>query len=187
MRLKITHEYGEMKLGNKMIPGVFNGLAINGKVRISEKEMPGVSGKMKQADGYEDLTMTLTIILNNDESSSPYDKLAELVGMFRKMDRTAKPEVYNVVNQMTAAWGLDQILFEELKTTDPPEGDLVHATLEFVEWQSPLVAIESRSVKGPVIDRTSTIPTVNEPNLDSWQTAPDEGERKESTTVPDDE
>lgn len=184
MRLEITNEYGDMKLGDKKIPGVFGGLAVNGKVRISEEEVPGQSGKLKQANGYEDLTMTLSLTLENDENTSPYDKLQVIVGLFRKTDKKAKPEVYNVVNKLTAAWGLDRVLFQELKTTDPPSADIIHAVLEFVEWQSPLVAIESKAVKGPKVDRTSSIPTVKYPD---WQNTPKDGEYKDKIEVPDDD
>lgn len=186
MRLEISNEYGIVKLGDKEIAGVYAGFAVNGKVRVSEEDVAGYSGKLKQANGYEDLTATLSLTLNNDDHSSPYDKLMELVGLFRKTDKTAKPEIYNIVSKLTEAWGLDKVLFEELRTTDPPEGDVIHAVLEFVEWQSPLVTIESRAVQGPIVDRTSSIPTISEP-YSSWQNAPSAGTYQDTVEVPDDD
>ena len=186
-RLEITADHGQLKLGSKLVPGNYRGMSISGSVRIKEDEAQGQSGKLKQVTGYEDCTISLVVVLQNDDISSPYEKLKDMVGLFRKTDKTAKPEVYSIVNVHTEAWGLEKVLFKDLKTDDQADGDYIRATLEFVEWQSPLVAVEARAVAGPLKERTADMPTGTQSDVDKWQQKPSAGEYKEVIEVPDDD
>lgn len=185
-RVEITGDYGEVKLDGKLLPGIFQGMSVTGEVRIKEEEAQGQSGKYKQALGWEDLSVTFTILLPNDDESTPYDKLQALVQVFRETDKVAKPEVYRIVNRHTAAWGLDKVLVKELKTDDPANADFIRATLTLVEWESPLVKVEARAVQSPAVDRTATLP----PGLSDikiWQQQPSNGSYKDVIEVPDDD
>lgn len=189
MRVEIDKEYGKVMLSGQLLPGEYQGMDVSGAVRINEEEAPGRSGKLKQATGYEDCTVTLSLLLKNDDQSSPYEKLKELVRFFRKTDKTAKPEVYTIVSHLTDAWGLDDVVFKDLKTSDPRDGDVIRASLEFVEWQSPLVAIEAKAVQGPIVDRTATIPSVSgNTDVEEWKKRPtDSGTYQDTIEVPDDD
>lgn len=187
-RVEITNDFGEIKLDGKLIPGIFQGISIAGEVRIKEEEAQGQSGKYKQALGWEDLVVTLAILLPNDDDSTPYDKLQELVQLFRTTDKTAKPQVYRIVNRHTAAWGLDKVLIKDLKSDDPTNIDYIKATLTLVEWESPLVKVEARAVQAPTVDRTATMPTGTKlSEVQRWQQRPTADSYKDTIEVPDDD
>lgn len=182
-RVEITNDFGEVKLDGKLVPGVFQGMSITGEVRIKEEEAQGQSGKYKQALGWEDLVVMLTLLLPNDDTSTPYDKLQEVVQLFRRTDKAAKPQVYRIVNRHTAAWGLDKVLVKDLKSDDPNNVDYIKVTLTLVEWESPLVKVEARAVQGPTIDRTA----VNMDEVEQWQYRPVSETYKDTIEVPDDD
>ena len=188
-RVMLTAEHGSVKLGDQIIPGVYQGMSVSGEIRIKEEEAPGKSGKYKQALGWEDCAISLTLKLPNDYESTPYEKLKKLVALFRKADKGAKPEVYQITNPVIDAWGIKKVVFKSLRVDDPPDVDYIRGTLEFEEWESPMVQIEARAVKGPLQDRTVSLPTV-EPNsseVEEWQKRPKTPDYQDTIEVPDDD
>ena len=153
MRIEITDASGQIKLNDSFIPGIFQKLSLDNEVKYDQKSVSGSSGTKKQAVGFEDATVSVTYLLQNDEQSTPYQKLQELVALFRSMDKSAKPQIYNIVNEHTAAFGIDRVLFKGIRTKEDKRKDYITATLDFIEWESPVVKIEERAVRGKVKSR----------------------------------
>ena len=153
MRIEITDASGQIKLNDSFIPGIFQKLSLDNEVKYDQKSVSGSSGTKKQAVGFEDATVSVTYLLQNDEQSTPYQKLQELVALFRSMDKSAKPQIYNIVNEHTAAFGIDRVLFKGIRTNEDKRKDYITATLDFIEWESPVVKIEERAVRGKVKSR----------------------------------
>ncbi len=153
MRIEITDASGQIKLNDSFIPGIFQKLSIDNEVKYDQKAVSGSSGSKKQAVGFEDATVSVTYILQNDDQSTPYQKLQEVVALFRSMDKSAKPQIYNIVNEHTAAFGIDRVLFKGLRTNEDNRKDYITATLDFIEWEPPVVKIEERAVRGKVKSR----------------------------------
>lgn len=91
--------------------------------------------------------------IQNDDRSTPYQKLQEVVALFRSMDKSAKPQIYSIVNEHTAAFGIDRVLFKGIRTNEDNRKDYITATLDFIEWEPPVVKIEERAVRGKVKSR----------------------------------
>lgn len=187
-RISITGDYGQIKLDGTLLPGIYRGMSVSGSVRIKEEEAPGQSSKFKQALGWDDLQVDITLILQNDEESTPDEKLKAVVQAFRKTDKSAKPIAYRITNKHTAAWGLDKVLIKDLRSEDPPDVDNIRVTLSLVEWESPLVKLEARAVQAPTMDRTVSMPSGSgNSEIEDWQKAPDEETYKDKIEVPDDD
>lgn len=188
-RVEIGSEYGEIKLGDQLIQGIYQGMSISGEVMIKEEETPARSGKLKQALGWEDIQVTLNILLKNDEESTPHEKLKRIVALFRKTDKAAKPEVYKIVSRMTDAWGLDKVIIRDIKSDDASNSDTLKVTLNFEEWESPLVKIEARAVQTPTVDRTGSMPSLpsSSSEVDEWQKRPTADTYQDEIVVPDDD
>ena len=157
MRIEITDASGQIKLNDSFIPGIFQKLSIDNEVKYDQKSVSGSSGTKKQAVGFEDATVSVTYLLQNDEQSTPYQKLQELVALFRSMDKSAKPQIYNIVNEHTAAFGIDRVLFKGIRTNEDNRKDYITATLDFIEWEPPVVKIEERAVRGKVKSRKNLL------------------------------
>lgn len=143
----LTFEHGEVRLGNKLVPGVMKSQRIGGAVRFDETERDGLSGKAKTPMGWEDCAITLTVVLDTDEDGqSCYTKLAELDALFRGHDNGVNPRVLDVANPHVMARGIERVVFSRLDSSEDNQSDAIKATLGFTEHRPPIVRAEQRAV-----------------------------------------
>ncbi len=133
-RWTITDEFGHVRLGSENLPGVMIRLEVSQDVEINEEEVPGRSGKTKQAKGFSDATVTIDIRLLSDDDETCYDKLEKVQAMFRSTDASAVPEVLRVVNVHTEKRGIDKVLFKSLRSSEGTYDDTIDVTVELVEY-----------------------------------------------------
>lgn len=147
MRWIITDDVGFVKLGGVLLPGIFEGCEIRGNVKLDEIDVPGQSGKSTQPMGFEDAVIVLKLRLNNEGGSSPYEKARTIVGLFRRMDKNAKPYVYRIVNKLASIWGIKEVIFKELVTYDANADDTLRAELTLREYKPVIVKKEAMAPK----------------------------------------
>ncbi len=143
----ITDDFGQVKLGGQLLPGVIQQIEINGGVRVDIEEVPGQSGSSKQPQGYEDAEITIRIVLPTDEQSDCYGKVAELERSFKKVDSQAKPFVFCIVNKHAAARGINQVIYRGLRTTEGNADDTITAEIALVEFKPVVVKTEQIAAK----------------------------------------
>ncbi len=153
MRIELVDEDNMIKLDDTLLPGIVQGVEVEQKVKYDEKQVSGSSGKKKQVQGFEDSVVRVTVILQNDEETEPYDRLEQLVALFRSMDKEAKPQIYQITNRLCAAYGIGKVLFEGVRVKDDNKWDYLVAELDFVEWEPAVVKVEERAVRGKIKDR----------------------------------
>ncbi|GAB6100442.1 hypothetical protein JCM16358_23210 [Halanaerocella petrolearia] len=141
----ITNDYGLIKLGDKVIPGVYQNMSVKNSIKIDEVDIKGASGTSKQPQGYNDAKITLTLKLQTDNQTDCYEKVEKLVSIFQNTDSNAKPYIYNVVNRLTSAWGIEEVVFDDLKTKDTNKDNTILAELHFVQYKPVVVEKEERS------------------------------------------
>lgn len=151
-----TDAIGQVKLGGKLLPGVFESLEINGDIQIDEVEVKGRSGKVKQVKGYNDSTLQLSIVLDTDEKTDCYNKLETVQSLFRKTDSQAKPVVYSIVNLHANKRKINKVLFTGLKSKETNTSNTLIVALSFVEYETIQIAAEKR-VKKPTTATTATV------------------------------
>lgn len=142
MREVITDDIGQVKVGDTLLPGIFESLEIAGDVRVDEIEVTGQSGTSKQPLGFDDATLVLKIRLLTDDDSTCYDKLKTLVAVFRAVDAQAKPFVYRLVNHHAAIWGITEVIFKGLRSVEDNDSDTIRADLQFTEYRPVMVRNE---------------------------------------------
>lgn len=149
MRKQIVFEDGYITLGGKEVPGILTELRVDGKVRFDEQKVDGMSGKSKIPQGYEDADIMIGMILLTDETSTSYEKAAELGSLFKDVDTHANPQVFTVVNRHMQARGIKQVVFSRLETAENDQTDEIRATLAFVEHTPPIVRSEKSEARTP--------------------------------------
>ena len=92
----IVFEDGLIKLGDTELPGILTELRVDGKVRFDEQKKDGASGKKKTPKGFEDSDVMVSMLLPTDSESQCYEKLEQVSGLFRKIDKKANPQIYTV-------------------------------------------------------------------------------------------
>lgn len=143
----ITDDFGQVKLGDQVLPGIIQQIEIDCSVRVDIEEVPGQSGSSKQPQGYDDAKVTIRVVLPTDEQSNCYSKAAELEGSFKKMGSQAKPFVYRVVNKHAAARGISQVVYQGLRTIEGNADDTITAEIDLLEFKPVVVKTEQIAAK----------------------------------------
>jgi len=149
----LTIEHGEVRLNNRIVPGILKSLDVRGSVMFDKAEKDSQSGKVKTPLGWEDADVSLVMQLVSDNHLKPtkppstlscYEKLAELNGIFRDTDKSKDPKVYEVVNAHITARGIERVVFSGLNSSETNENDIMLATLSFVEHLPVIIRKENQ-------------------------------------------
>lgn len=153
-RWTITDEFGNVRLGDSDLPGIFTSLEISQDVELDEQELKGRSGKSKQIVGYGDATVSLTLTLTSDDDTTCYEKLEKIQAKFRATDSAARPEVMNIYNVHVTARGVEKVIFKSFNSSEAL-GDVITVSLEFEEY-IPFVPVSK--------EKRAETPTTMQPN-----------------------
>lgn len=132
-RWTITDEFGNVRLDDADLPGIFTSLEISQDVELDEQEVKGRSGKSKQIVGYGDATISLTLTLTSDDDMTCYEKLEKIQAKFRSTDSAARPKIMNIYNVHVSARGVEKVIFKSFSTSEAL-GDIITATMTFEEY-----------------------------------------------------
>lgn len=143
--ITITDDFGKIRLNGQTIPGIYQNMSVKGAIKVDKPEIEGQSGSSKLPMGYKDAVITLTLKLDTDDQYSCYDKVEQLAGIFKNTDENAKPYIYNVVNKLTEAWGINEIIFDELETRDSNKDNSIIANIHFTEYKPVMISKEDRA------------------------------------------
>lgn len=138
-------EDGQVSLGGNLVPGELASMRINGAVRFDQAEVDNLSGTKKTPLGWEDSLITIKLLLMSDENGTCYEKLADMNRIFKGLDSSANPKVYDLVNSHTSARGIDQVVFNGLRSREGNQDDTILTTLDFCEHNPPTIPPEIRT------------------------------------------
>lgn len=166
-------EDSAIKIGGKLLPGVFKSMEIDGDAKVEEQEVKGSTSKPKQAIGYEDAKITIEIQLDDDyeekqKRKTTLKKLAVIQSLFKKADQD-KPVVYPIINEHTAARGIKQVIFKKLTTKELNSKSTMVVTIEL--WEYVPMKITAKKAVAPAASAatgtgtTSNANTANTSNL----------------------
>lgn len=107
----ITTDSGQCKVGDTILPGVFESLEITGSVQTDEAEIKGKKNRVTQAVGYSNTRLRLSIALipeSDDDDCSGQVRIIQEV--FRKSPAQEVPGVYRFVNKHAQARGINEVI-----------------------------------------------------------------------------
>jgi len=137
-------------------------MTIRQAVKVDEVDVPGRSGKVKQAVGYEDTEITLHLLLVDEEDSggnvtwSAIDQFSELQNAFRdrsepvaegdKKPETshAVPTIFSIQSRLTDACGIKTVLFKGLEVGDVTGEPSISVQITFTEFEPIARQVERR-------------------------------------------
>jgi len=136
-------------------------MSIRQSVKVDEADIPGRSGKIKQAVGYEDTEVTINLMLVDVEdragtvTRSAIDQYRELQAAFR--DRSdpvgdgqtvkasyAVPTIFSIQSRLTDACGIRTVLFKGLDVSDQPGSTDLEVSIGFSEFEPVAAQVEKR-------------------------------------------
>ena len=136
-------------------------MSIKQSVKVDEINIPGRSGKVKQAVGFEDteITINLTLVDNEDRTgtvtNSALDQYRELQAAFRNRSdpvgdcKTGKasyavPTIFSIQSRLTDACGIKTVLFKGLDISDQPGTTDLEVSISFSEFEPVAAQVEKR-------------------------------------------
>jgi len=139
-------------------------MSVKQEVKIDEVDVPGRSGKVKQAVGYEDteVGLTLTLVDREDRSGavvhSALDQLKELQAAFRdRSDPVGEagtkpsaaprgvPTIFSIQSRLTDACGIKTVLFRGLEVNEIAGDTALEVSITLVEFEPVARQIERRA------------------------------------------
>ena len=123
---------GEIKLGDFILPGVFQSLSVNGEIQV-DSGGDGSSKPRKVMRGYNDKKISLSLILIEKEGSTVYQQLSAVEKVFRRENDNV-PQIYTIVHDHIVARDIDQVLFQSLSSAEDNTTNTITLTLQFEEF-----------------------------------------------------
>lgn len=129
----IFREDGAIRLGGATLPGLIKKLEVTGSARIEEAEVEGSAAKPKQAVGYDDVKITIELIVDETEDESAMEKIAQINRLFRR-GSAKKPRPLNLVCREADVAGVDRVLFKDLKVNKTNQTNQYSVNIELWEY-----------------------------------------------------
>jgi len=145
----ITTDAGQVKVGNVLLPGVFESLEITAAVQMDQVEIEGSERKGSQAVGFDNATLRLNIVfLPKADGGDCIDQVRQVQQVFRSSSSQQKPGVYRIVNKHAQARGINQVIFSDFKTLEDNRSDKVVGTCVFEEYTPIKVKVAQKTSTG---------------------------------------
>lgn len=137
----------EIKLGSKVLPGLILSIEITGDAKIEEAKVEGTKKIPRQATGYEDYKVTVSLELGDSQEKTKEQKLSELENLFHPANKS-KPIPYELINKHTQLRGIKKVIFKNLSSVSDSKNDSIIVNLEFVEYERIKISVKKIDQKG---------------------------------------
>jgi len=154
-------------------------MSVRQEVKIDEVDVPGRSGKVKQAVGYEDteVSLTLTLVDREDRSGavvhSALDQLKELQAAFRdRSDPVGEagtkastaphgvPTIFSIQSRLTDACGIRTVLFKGLEVNEISGDTALEVAITLIEYEPIALQVERRGKE--LVQKQAAVQAVNQ-------------------------
>ncbi|MTI82748.1 MAG: hypothetical protein FH756_02380 [Firmicutes bacterium] len=147
---------GQVKVGNTLLPGIFESLEITGRVKTDQVEIRGKEAKATQAVGYDPAAARLTLnLLPTYEGDDCSSQVRAIQHAFRESKEQEKPGVYRLVNRHAQARGIDEVVFSGLKTFEDNRSDKLLVICEFMEHVPVQVKVKEQTASASAEESSS--------------------------------
>ena len=121
-------------------PVPHNRMRVRQEAKIDEVKIPGRSGKVKQAIGYQDSEVEIEIDLVDEEDPtgivrSAVEQFSTLQDAFRKRDKESLPRMFSIASRLTDACRIKTVLFKGLEVTEEPGNTDLKVTISLTEFE----------------------------------------------------
>lgn len=127
-------------------------MRVRQEAKIDEVEIPGRSGKVKQAVGYQDSSIEISITLVDEEDasgvvSSAVEQFKDLQDAFRKRDKESLPRMFSVSSRLTDACRIKTVLFKGMEVNDTQGANDLAVTISLTEFEPIEMQVERQALE----------------------------------------
>ena len=155
------------------LPGVYQNMSIGQDVIIDEAKAEGVSGKLKQAQGFDDLNVHLSILLPNTGLTNGVPsnllELNKINASFQATSSSGTPSRFEIISPHTYVRGVKEVIWSNLSSDEGNEDDTIWLDLSFKQLTQGSTTSEAGGGDTPGTNPTesgsgsSDIPTISDP------------------------
>lgn len=142
-----VQDEGAVKLGGVILPGIIKTLDVTGSAQMEEQTIQGSASKPKQAVGYEDVKITIELILSDSPGERVADKIARLEALYHPPGCSVPPAL-PIVEETCAARGVDTVIFKSLATKENTQTKQTIATLTLWEYIPVIISASAYGTGG---------------------------------------
>lgn len=145
-----------VKIGGVVLPGIYKSMEISHEAKIDEQDVEGSTRKPKQATGYEDAKITISVqLLDSVDGTTKEEKLQIIQELFR-MAGAEKPTVHELVSAHSSIRGVMNVIIKSMSSKESNKKDEITVELELLQYDT--VSIKAkRKKKGEAEETGSTL------------------------------
>lgn len=134
-----------VKIGGVILPGIYKSMEISHEAKIDEQDVEGTSRKPKQATGYEDAKITISIqLLDSADGTTKEEKLQVIQTLFRASGEE-KPTVHELVSAHSSIRGIMNVIIKSMSSKESSKKDEITVELELLQYDT--VTIKAKRKK----------------------------------------
>ncbi len=119
------------------LPGVYQYMTIGQSVIIDSAKAEGASGRLKQAQGFDDLHVNLTVLLPDLGQTNGADnnlvELRKINDAFKATTSSGTPSRFEIVSLHTYVRGVKEVIWSDLSSDEGWEKNTIRVDLTFTQ------------------------------------------------------
>jgi hypothetical protein len=119
----------------KTLPGIIQDISVSGELTINEKLRNGMNGTVKTVRGFQEQTITLSLLLV-DGASSAIDQLSYIQNTFLTRNKDGSFVKFSLNHPVLVASNVRGVLFKKLTKSINSQDNSISCNLEFLEYDS---------------------------------------------------
>jgi hypothetical protein len=134
---------GAVRLGEVELPGQVQAIDVDNEVLYDEARTPSRSGTSRQPQGFGDGTVTIRVrFLDQRDGLTALEQVKQVEGLFKAVDPAARPRIFRLVNVLTRARGIRDVMWKTFKVAAKVGVGWLEGDLVLVEHRPAIVAKE---------------------------------------------
>ena len=125
-----------VKIGGVILPGIYKSMEVSQDAQVDEQDVEGSSRKPKQASGYDDAKITISLqLLDSADGTTKEEKLQLIQNIFRAQGQE-KPVVHELVSTHSAIRGIMNVIIKSMSSKESNKKDEITVDLELLQYDT---------------------------------------------------
>lgn len=145
-----------VKIGGVILPGIYKSMEVSQDAQVDEQDVEGSSRKPKQASGYDDAKITISLqLLDSMDGMTKEGKLQIIQNIFRAQGQE-KPVVHELVSTHSSIRGIMNVIVKSMSSKESNKKDEITVDLELLQYDTVTITAKKGKKKTSVSEGTGT-------------------------------
>lgn len=125
-----------VKIGGIVLPGIYKSIEVNQEAKIDEETVEGSSKRPKQASGYDDAKITISLQLEDSQDGTTKEAKLQTIQNIFKVDGQDKPVVHELVSTHSAIRGIRNVIIRNMSSKESNKKNEITVDLELLQYDT---------------------------------------------------